>query len=331
MSAENSIDKVHLRIVRNHMTIIEAIIQGVVQGLTEFLPVSSSGHLTITQHILGIDMEGGNLFFNVMLHIGTLVAVIAFYHKLIWRLIKAFFSMIGDIFTGKFKWKELSDDKRMVIMVIIGLVPLFLLFLPVPGTGMKLKDFVESFNTDKYFIVVGICLLLTSLLLFIGNRCSRSAVPLKHAKNGGEAGRTSMNVLDAIVIGITQCFATLPGLSRSGSTLSAGQMRGLNKQTALDYTFILGTPAIVAAALLEGKDALEAGTAQLTDNILPIIIGMVVSAVVGYLAIALFKWLLKTDKMIIFIIYTAIVGIAVIVISVMEMQSGVNLFSGAPL
>jgi undecaprenyl-diphosphatase len=219
----------------------------------------------------------------------------------------------------------------MVIMVIIGLVPLFLLFLPVPGTGMKLKDFVESFNTDKYFIVVGICLLLTSLLLFIGNRCSRSAVPLKHAKNGGEAGRTSMNVLDAIVIGITQCFATLPGLSRSGSTLSAGQMRGLNKQTALDYTFILGTPAIVAAALLEGKDALEAGTAQLTDNILPIIIGMVVSAVVGYLAIALFKWLLKTDKMIIFIIYTAIVGIAVIVISVMEMQSGVNLFSGAPL
>ena len=313
------------------MTIIEAIIQGVVQGLTEFLPVSSSGHLTITQHILGVDMEGGNLFFNVMLHIGTLVAVIAFYHKLIWRLIKAFFSMIGDIFTGKFKWKELSDDKRMVIMVIIGLVPLFLLFLPVPGTGMKLKDFVESFNTDKYFIVVGICLLLTSLLLFIGNRCSRSAVPLKHAKNGGEAGRTSMNVLDAIVIGITQCFATLPGLSRSGSTLSAGQMRGLNKQTALDYTFILGTPAIVAAALLEGKDALKAGTAQLTDNILPIIIGMVVSAVVGYLAIALFKWLLKTDKMIIFIIYTAIVGIAVIVISVMEMQSGVNLFSGAPL
>ena len=313
------------------MTIIEAIIQGAVQGLTEFLPVSSSGHLTITQHILGVDMEGGNLFFNVMLHIGTLVAVIAFYHKLIWRLIKAFFSMIGDIFTGKFKWKELSDDKRMVIMVIIGLVPLFLLFLPVPGTGMKLKDFVESFNTDKYFIVVGICLLLTSLLLFIGNRCSRSAVPLKHAKNGGEAGRTSMTVLDAIVIGITQCFATLPGLSRSGSTLSAGQMRGLNKQTALDYTFILGTPAIVAAALLEGKDALEAGTAQLTDNILPIIIGMVVSAVVGYLAIALFKWLLKTDKMIIFIIYTAIVGIAVIVISVMEMQSGVNLFSGAPL
>ncbi len=313
------------------MTIIEAIIQGVVQGLTEFLPVSSSGHLTITQHVLGLDLEGGNLFFNVMLHIGTLVAVVAFYHKLIWRLIKAFFSMIGDIFTGKFRWKELSDDKRMVIMVIIGLLPLALLFLPVPGTGMKLKDYVESFNTPKYFIVVGICLLLTSLLLFIGNRCSKSAKPMKHAKDAGATGRTAMNVLDAIVIGVTQCFATLPGLSRSGSTLAAGQMRGLNKQTALDYTFILGTPAIIAAALLEGKDALEAGTEQLTTNLVPILVGMAVAAVVGYLAIALFKWLLKTDRMIIFIIYTAVVGIAVVVISIMEMQSGVNLFSGAPL
>ena len=312
------------------MTIIEAIIQGVVQGLTEFLPVSSSGHLTITQHILGIDLEGGNLFFNVMLHIGTLIAVVAFYHKLIWRLIKAFFSMIGDIFTGKFRWKELSDDKRMVIMVIIGLVPLVLLFAPVPGTGMKLKDFVESFNGDKYFIVVGICLLLTSLLLFLGDLCSRRNVSMKHAKSG-ESGRTAMNVLDAIVIGITQCFATLPGLSRSGSTLAAGQMRGLNKQTALDYTFILGTPAIIAAALLEGKDALEAGTESLTFNLVPIIVGMVTAAVVGYLAIALFKWLLKTNKMLIFIIYTAVVGLAVVVISILEMLSGTNLFTGAAI
>ncbi len=307
------------------MTIFEAIIQGVVQGLTEFLPVSSSGHLTITQHVLGINLEGNNLFFNVMLHIGTLVAVVAFYHKLIWRLIKAFFSMIGDIFTGKFKWKELSDDKRMVIMVIIGLLPLALLFIPVPGTDMKLKDLVESFNTERYFIVVGICLLLTSVLLLIG-----SLWPMKHA-SGGVEGRTSLNILDAIAVGITQCFATLPGLSRSGSTLSVGQMRGLNKQTALDYTFILGTPAIIAAALLEGKDALEGGTEQITADIVPIIIGMVVAAVVGYLAIALFKWLLKTDKMIVFIIYTAVVGIAVIVISIMEMQSGVNLFTGAPI
>lgn len=314
------------------MTIIEAIIQGVVQGLTEFLPVSSSGHLTITQHVLGINLEGNNLFFNVMLHIGTLAAVIVFYHKLIWRLIKAFFSIIGDIFTGKFKWKELSDDKRMVIMVIIGLLPLFLLFIPIPGTDMKLKDFVEGIaDSERNFIIVGICLLITSILLFIGNRVSHSTVPMKHAKKGGETGRTSLNVVDAIVVGITQCFATMPGISRSGSTLAAGQMRGLDKQTALDYTFILGTPAIVAAAVLEGKDALEGGLDAIKADLVPILIGMVVSAVVGYLAIALFKWLLKTDKMIIFIVYTAVVGIAVIVISIIELSKGVNIFSGTPL
>ncbi len=118
---------------------------------------------------------------------------------------------------------------------------------------------------------------------------------MKHA-SGGVEGRTSLNVLDAIAVGITQCFATLPGLSRSGSTLSVGQMRGLNKQTALDYTFILGTPAIIAAALLEGKDALEGGTEQITADIVPIIIGMVVAAVVGYLAIALFKWVAAQDR-----------------------------------
>ena len=312
------------------MTILEAIIQGVVQGLTEFLPVSSSGHLAITQHVLGIDLEGGNLFFNVMLHIGTLIAVIAFYHKLIWRLIKAFFSLIGDIFTGKFKWKTMSDDKRMVIMVVIGLIPLFLLFLPVPGTDMKLKDFIESFNTGKYFIVVGICLLMTSLLLLLGTMASKGYIAAKRYQKNPE-GRKSLTVLDAIVVGVTQCFATLPGLSRSGSTLAAGQLRGVNKQKALDYTFILGTPAIIAAALLEGKEALENGTEQLTENIVPILIGMLVAAVVGYLSIARFKWLLKTDKMYIFIIYTALIGIAVITVSIIEMHTGVNLFSGAPI
>ena len=309
------------------MTILEAIIQGVVQGLTEFLPVSSSGHLAITQHVLGIDLEGGNLFFNVMLHIGTLIAVIAFYHKLIWRLIKAFFSLIGDIFTGRVKWKTMSEDKRMVVTVIIGLIPLFLLFLPVPGTDMKLKDFIESFNTPKYFIVVGICLLLTSLLLLLGNMASKGYLAAKRRQKNPD-GRKLLNIPDALVIGLTQCFATLPGLSRSGSTLAAGQLRGLNKQKALDYTFILGTPAIIAAALMEGKEALEEGTEQLTENMIPILIGMVVAAVVGYLAIALFKWLLKTDKMYIFIVYTALIGLAVITVSIIEMNTGVNLFSG---
>jgi undecaprenyl-diphosphatase len=203
------------------------------------------------------------------------------------------------------------------------------LFLPVPGTGMKLKDYVESFNTDKYFIIVGICLLLTSLLLLIGDMFSRGYLAQKRHRQNPE-GRKSMTVGDAIVIGLVQCCATLPGLSRSGSTLAAGQMRGVNKQKALDYTFILAIPSILAAAVLELKDALYAPGGFQAD-IVPIIIGMVVAAVVGYFSIVLFKWLLKTDKMIVFILYTAIVGAAVIVISIMEMNSGVNLFTGAPI
>ena len=310
------------------MSILEAVIQGVVQGLTEFLPVSSSGHLNITQHIMG--MTEDNLFFSVMLHIGTLVAVCAFYHKLIWRLIKAFFGMLKDVFTGKFRWSKMDEDRNMLVMLIIGLIPLFILFAPIPGSDMKVKDLADMFADAKYFIVVGISLLVTSALLLIGSLCSKRAPSLRHA-DSKERGRERMNVLDAVVVGLVQCCAALfPGLSRSGSTLAAGQMRGVNKQKALDYTFILAIPSILAAAVLELKDAMEA-PGGLSVDIAPVIIGMVTAAVVGYLSIVLFKWLLKTDKMIIFVIYTALVGAAVVVVSIMETQSGVNLFTGAPI
>ncbi len=310
------------------MTVFDAIIQGIVQGLTEFLPVSSSGHLNITQHIQG--MTEDNLFFSVMLHIGTLVAVCAFYYKLIWRLIKAFFSLIADIFRGRFKWREMDDDRRMLIMLVIGLLPLFLLFLPIPGTEMKVKDLADIFADAKYFIIVGISLLLTSLLLLLGNMFSQGYLAADRHRKYPE-GRKSMTVGDAIIVGLTQCCAALlPGLSRSGSTLAAGQMRGVNKQKALDYTFILAIPSIIAAALLEFKDVMEAPEGMQIDW-LPVIVGMAVAAFVGYFSIVLFKWLLKTDKMYVFIIYTALAGIAVITVSIIEMNTGVNLFTGVPI
>ena len=141
-----------------------------------------------------------------------------------------------------------------------------------------------------------------------------------------DGGKERYPVLDGVCVGFTQvCAALLPGLSRSGSTLAVGQMRGIDKQKALDFTFILGIPSILAAALLEGKDALEEGV-----DIDPVvlIVGVAVSAVVGYLAIWLFKWFLKSDKMIVFIIYTAIVGVALLVVSMIEIMNGANLFTG---
>ena len=310
------------------MNIFDAIIQGVVQGLTEFLPVSSSGHLAITQHITGVADEG-NLFFNVMLHVGTLAAVVVFYHKLIWSLIKEFFRMIGDIFTGKFKWREMNYERNLIVMLIITLIPLFVLFAPIPGTDMKVKDLAEVFSGAQILLVTACSLMLTSILLAVGAHFGKkNSAPAGRHMHGGsnDGGKERYTVLDAVCVGFTQvCAALLPGLSRSGSTLAVGQMRGIDKQKALDFTFILGIPSILATALLEGKDALEEGV-----DIDPVvlIVGVAVSAVVGYLAIWLFKWFLKSDKMIVFIIYTAIVGVALLVVSMIEIMNGANLFTG---
>ncbi|MGN1432308.1 MAG: undecaprenyl-diphosphate phosphatase [Ruminococcus sp.] len=317
------------------MSILDAIIQGIVQGLTEFLPVSSSGHLAITQHILGTSGDG-NLFFNVMLHVGTLVAVIAFYYKLIWSLIKEFFSMLKDIFTGKFKWSQMNYERNLIMMLIIGLIPLFLLFVPIPGTDMKIKDLADVLSASPILLVTAISLLVTSALLTIGIICNRrnSTKGGKHLKGAGKKssnGRESYTILDAVCVGLMQVAAAVfPGLSRSGSTLAVGEMRGINKQKALDYTFVLGVPSIVAAALLEGIDAIKSPEG-INVEVGAIIAGVIASAVVGYLAIVIFKWFLKSDKMSIFVIYTAIVGIAFIVISIIEMNTGVNLFTGTPL
>ena len=122
--------------------------------------------------------------------------------------------------------------------------------------------------------------------------------------------------------------AIFPGIARSGSTLAVGEMRGINKQKALDYTFVLGVPSILAAALLEGVDAIKSPEGISIDPMV-IIVGMVVSAIVGYFAILIFKWFLKTDKMIIFVVYTALVGIVFLVISCIEMNTGANVFTGA--
>lgn len=312
------------------MTIIDAIIQGIVQGLTEFLPVSSSGHLAITQHITGVAGEG-NLFFNVMLHVGTLVAVVAFYHKLIWRLIKEFFSLLRDIFTGKFKWREMNYERNLIIMLIIALLPLFVMFIPVPGTDMKVKDIADVLAGSQILLVTAFSLILTSVLLAVGAFCNRRNIKRSYKHMAGsspDGGRETYTVGDALCVGLMQVAAALlPGLSRSGSTLAVGEMRGINKQKALDFTFILGIPSILAAALLESKDALEAG---ISVDVSVIVVGVAVSAAVGYLSIWLFKWFLKSDKMIVFIIYTAVVGAALAVISFIEIARGENLFTGQP-
>ena len=315
------------------MNIFEAIVLGAVQGLTEFLPVSSSGHLAIFQHFFGLN--DNNLFFNVMLHVGTLTAVCAVYWRLFLRLIKSFFMILKKIFTGKFKWSEMDADENLVMMIIIGLLPLFLLFLPIGG-GMKIKDLADKWNSDGYLIITAISLLVTSFLLVIGINANRKTTILykSHGKLRADgAGRRKLNPVDAVFIGLFQAVAAIfPGISRSGSTLTAGELRKINKQRALDYSFVLGTPAIIAAALLEGKDALfPADGSSVSIEFFPTLIGIITSAIVGFLAIRLFKWLLSTNRMYYFVLYTAGAGIICLVISIIELISGVNLFTQQPL
>lgn len=313
------------------MTIFEAVLQGVIQGATEFLPVSSSGHLSISQHIFGIELPG--ILFDVMLHLGTLIAVVFVYRKLIWRLLKEFCSLIADLFRGRFRWGGMNEDRRLIFMLVIGLLPLFLLFLPIPGTDMKVKDLSEQLASDSSILVEGLALLATSALLFLGilssRRTAAARAPGKHWAKGAKAGRTQYTVADAVITGITQCLAAVfPGLSRSGSTMSVGLMRGIDQQTALDYSFVLGIPSIAAAALLSLKDV---GSAGESIGMAPLLVGVATAAVVGFLAIKLLKWIVTTNKLSVFAIYTLAAGLAVTGIAIYEMSTGCNLFTGKPL
>ncbi len=310
------------------MTIIEAIIQGIVQGATEFLPISSSGHLSLAQHVMGVEIE--NLFFGIMLHIGTLVAVVMVYYKLILRLIGEFFIMCKDLVTGKFKWKTMSHDRRLVMMLIIGLLPLFLLFVPLPVVGLNLSDLSTAWATDSNLLVEGLALLLTSVLLFLAIRAGKiTQKKFDNRKGSDMPGRKNFNVVDAVCVGFAQCMAAvLPGLSRSGSTLSTAMMRGINKQKALDYSFVLGSPAILAAAVLSISDV---SSEPLNIGYEVLAAGFITAVIVGFLAIKLFKWLVASDRLYIFAIYTLVVGVATIIISIIENSLGVNLFTGVAL
>lgn len=314
------------------MSIFDAIIQGIIQGATEFLPVSSSGHLSISQHIFGIELPG--ILFDIMLHLGTLIAVIFVYRNLVWRLIKEFFSLCRDLIHREFKWSEMSHDRRLLMMLVIGLLPLFLLFFPIPGTGMKVKDFSEMLASDKGMVAEGLALLATSALLFLGIAANKrmkqeKTVVNREGKRVPAQGRKKIHTIDAILIGIAQCLAAIfPGLSRSGSTLSVGLLRGINQQTALDYSFVLGIPSIAAAALVSLKDLGSEGAAI---GAAPLIIGMLTAMVVGFLAIKLLKWIVTTNKLEIFAYYTLIVGGIVTILGIIEHIMHQNLFTGNPL
>ncbi|MBQ3048379.1 MAG: undecaprenyl-diphosphate phosphatase [Oscillospiraceae bacterium] len=282
------------------MTVWDALLQGIIQGLTEFLPVSSSGHLSLVQHFTGFSQDMG-LMFTILLHCGTLAAVIIAFWRQIWDMIIEFGASVMDIFKGRFSFKDMSPRRRMLVMIIVSLFPL------IPAYFVS--DYYEQLSCDSNILVEGICFLITAALLFFADRST-----------GGKKTEGEIKYSDSLLIGVTQAFlAPLPGVSRSGSTISVGMMRGLTREYAVAFSFIIGIPPVLASNLLNIPDAIEAG-ADVGFGIL--VVGMAVSAVVGFLAIKMVKWLIKTDKFVWFAWYTAVLGVLTIIAAIIEMASG---------
>ena len=271
------------------MNVWKAILLGLIQGLTEFLPISSSGHLALASSLFGL--EESPLFLDALLHLGTLIAVFIAFRKLILSLIRALFGMIGKIFRGKFRWKTAEKEEKMLVFLILSCLPLFLI--------LPLKDSIEKLSS--YIWVIGIALIVNGIVLFLSD-----------SVKSGKKDAGTMTWKDALVVGVVQTIAVTPGISRSGSTITAGLFCGFDRKFAAQYSFILSIPTILAGAAVSFYDALKGG--QIVASALPAYLtGMVVSAVVGFFAIRLLEYLMKSRKFFVFAVYTISVGLAAVI------------------
>ena len=287
------------------MDVIKAILAGLIQGITEFLPISSSGHLSLFAHFSGLD--GGNSgLFSAMLHIGTLVAILLMFYRPIYELFEEVFKIIKDISDKKFsfKLKEMSDTRRMFFMFVLSCVPLLILLIPV-GDGKNLMDLVSVFSTDDSIRAEGICFMFTGFMLLLGAFTSEKII--RHRK---------ITPRTAVLIGIAQLFAAcFPGISRSGSTISTALSCRVSKNNAVRYSFILSVPAILASGIVEFKGAME--STEIVP-VFPLLVGIITSAVVGVFAIKLLQVIIKKNLFKYFGYYCLGLGFIVTIISAVE-------------
>lgn len=287
------------------MNILEAFLLGIIQGITEFLPVSSSGHMSLFTHFAGIETQTAGLF-SAMLHIGTLVAILIVFYKPIYELFAEFLLVIKDIFAKKFtfKFKKMSTTRRMLFMFVISCVPLLVLLVPI-GDGRNIMDAVGIFGSDDSIKAEGICFMFTGFLLLLGSFTAE--------KTRKFHGITASN---ALLIGIAQFFAAcFPGISRSGSTISTAMCCRISRKDAVRYSFILSIPAVLASGLVEVKDAMEVAEYIPVPSLL---VGVITSAVVGIFGIKLLEILIKKNLFKYFGFYCLGLGFIVSIIGTIE-------------
>lgn len=287
------------------MSLIESIILGIVQGIAEFLPISSSGHLAIFKKIFGLSDVG--LTYDILLHAGTLVAVFVVYWKDIWELIREGFGIIGDFFknVGRFFGNFRKEKKKEYIKIISTPYRKFVMLIIISTipTGIMGVLFKEIFNLDNPSIIIpGIGLLITGLMLFIVDE-----LPV------GNKTPNEMTYKNSIVLGIAQGIATLPGISRSGTTLTVGVLSGLERKFAIKYSFIMSIPAILGACVLDVKDLFEPENAITNTELMYYFMGALVACIVGFICIKTLLVLYRNRKMKYFSYYCFTVGIIAII------------------
>lgn len=277
------------------MSLLHAVILGLIQGIAEFLPVSSSGHLAIAEHLLG--MSGASEipeFFDVLLHLGTLIAVFAAYWEDIREMVVEFFCGARDLVRHSTP-TPVPPARRMIVLIIVGTLPL-LAILPI-------KDLVEGLADNMYFVAGA--LLVTGCLLFVSDRVKKGRKTEKNA-----------TLLDVLLVGVAQAIATCPGISRSGTTITAGCFVGFERKFAVRYSFLMSIPAILGANILALKDALEANI--VLSEIPVYLVGVAVSAIVGYACIRLLKMIAAKGKFGSFAYYCWAVGALTLVLTFIQ-------------
>ena len=278
------------------MNYLFSIAMGFLQGVAEFLPISSSGHLTLFQYFFSPDQnpEELDMLFTILLHFGTLVSVFVYYWQDIIDMIREFFLGISDLLSRKGSHQGRPPEaRRLVLMIIVGTLPLFAVLL--------VKDTVDAAFSNVTF--VSVALIATGFLLFFSDRMAK----------GRKNGRTA-TIRDALLVGCAQAVGTLPGISRAGSTISAGMLCGFDRTFAVRFSFLLSLPAVLGANILEIADAVKAGGVDVSK--LPMyLVGMVVAGVVGYFAIRLVNLLANKGKFGAFAYYCWAVGVIALVAS----------------
>ena len=280
------------------MTYFMSILMGIIQGVAEFLPISSSGHLALFQTFFGMEnMEEKYMFFTVLLHFGTLISVCMVYWRDIVDMIREFFLGIAALAGRKDTGVAPPPARRMVMLIIIATVPLFVMVF--------LQDAVNQLFSNS--IMVSCALLATGFILFFSDRMARGH---KTAKNA--------TVADALIVGCGQALAVIPGLSRSGTSISVRMLRGLDRAFAVRFSFLMSLPAVLGANVLEIKDALASNFP--IEELPMYLVGVAVSAVVGYFAIRLVKSLSDKGKFGKFAYYCWAVGLGSLVAGIVKMM-----------